>query len=186
MLAGLVVQVVALCYLIKYVRATVGIQKAAGAQTQASQDLAQWQRRQWALDSRKQEWSELIGTLTECVQKIELAKAVAPNVFALATPQWVARQEEARRALLEAGGVISDRLFIKDVLEKERVREDWREIEVMSEGPASVSRDHTAGVAGFAGVTDLQQKWVTLHRKLVRAAQADLGVTVGGLDNAHG
>jgi hypothetical protein len=39
MLAGLVVQVVALCYLIKYVRATVGIQKAAAAQTQASQDL---------------------------------------------------------------------------------------------------------------------------------------------------
>jgi hypothetical protein len=39
MLAGLVVQVVALCYLVKYVRATVGIQKAAVAQTQASQDL---------------------------------------------------------------------------------------------------------------------------------------------------
>jgi hypothetical protein len=39
MLAGLVVQIVTLCYLIKYVRATIGIQKAAGAQTQASQDL---------------------------------------------------------------------------------------------------------------------------------------------------
>ncbi|MGD0456850.1 MAG: hypothetical protein ABSC21_03795 [Terriglobia bacterium] len=39
MLGGLVVQIVTLCYLIKYVRATVGMQKAAGAQTQASQDL---------------------------------------------------------------------------------------------------------------------------------------------------
>jgi hypothetical protein len=39
LLGGLVVQSVTLCYLIKYVRATVGIQKAAVAQTQASQDL---------------------------------------------------------------------------------------------------------------------------------------------------
>jgi len=30
MLGGLVVQIVTLCYLIKYVRATVGMQKAAG------------------------------------------------------------------------------------------------------------------------------------------------------------
>lgn len=39
LLGGLVVQIVTLCYLIKYVRATLGIQKAAGAQTQTSQDL---------------------------------------------------------------------------------------------------------------------------------------------------
>lgn len=39
LLGGLVVQIMTLCYLIKYVRATVGIQEAAAAQTQASQDL---------------------------------------------------------------------------------------------------------------------------------------------------
>jgi hypothetical protein len=38
-LGGLVVQIATLCYLIKYVRATAGIQKAAVAQTQASQEL---------------------------------------------------------------------------------------------------------------------------------------------------
>jgi hypothetical protein len=36
---GLVVQIVTLCYLIKYVRATIGIQRAAVAQTRAGQDL---------------------------------------------------------------------------------------------------------------------------------------------------
>ena len=39
MLASLIVQIVTLCYLIKYVRATVGIQKAAVEQTKASQAL---------------------------------------------------------------------------------------------------------------------------------------------------
>jgi hypothetical protein len=39
LLGGLVVQIVTLCYLIKYVQATVGIQKAAVEQTKASQDL---------------------------------------------------------------------------------------------------------------------------------------------------
>jgi hypothetical protein len=39
LLVGLIVQIVTLCYLVKYVRATVRIQKAAVAQTQASQDL---------------------------------------------------------------------------------------------------------------------------------------------------
>jgi hypothetical protein len=39
LLCGLVVQIVTLWYLIKYVRATVGIQNAAVAQTRASQDL---------------------------------------------------------------------------------------------------------------------------------------------------
>jgi|SRR5208337_1848886 len=180
LLCGLVVQIVTLCFLIKYVRATVGIQKAAIAQAQASQDLAQWQRRQWELDSKEQEWRGLISTLTQCFHKIELAKAVAPNVFAQATRQWVVRQEEGRRALIEAWGVIEDRLSIRDMLERERVREDWREIEFMSGRAAPAKSGETPAVANPAGVTDLQQKWLALHRKLVRAAQADLGIAVGG------
>jgi drug/metabolite transporter (DMT)-like permease len=31
--------------------------------------LVRWQRKQWALDSRKEEWGELIGTLTKCFPK---------------------------------------------------------------------------------------------------------------------
>ena len=169
-----------------YVCFTRKIYQASDKQAKATQDLARSQRQQWELDSRKEEWRELIDTLTQCFHKVELAKASLPYPSVSAPPQWVVVPGEARRALLEAVGVISNRLFIKDVLEKERVREDWREIELMSEGSAPVSRDHTAGVAGSAGVTDLQQKWVTLHRKLVRAALTDLGVTVGGLDTVHG
>jgi len=137
MLASLIVQIVTLCYLIKYVRATVGIQKAAVEQTKASQELARWQRRQWLLDNRKQEWSEVIGTLTKCFPRIELARAAAPNVFATATAQWVARQEDGRWALLEAWSVINSRLFITEVLEKENVKEGWKEIEVVSDRRAA-------------------------------------------------
>ncbi len=211
---ALVVNVVTLVFLIKYVRATKGIEEAANKQTEvsqgllraanvqgeasrelmaaanaqaaASEKLARWQPEQWRRDSRGQEWRELIGTLTQCFPKIELAKAVAPNAFVPATAQWNARQEEGRRALLEAWGVINDRLFIRDVLERERVREDWKEIESMSDRAAPVGPGEAPAIASPAGVTDLQQKWLVLHRKLVKAAQADLGIATGGSDTAHG
>jgi hypothetical protein len=113
-------------------------------------------------------------------------KAVAPHVFAAHTPQWVARQEEGRWALLDAWGVINNRLFITDVLERERVREDWKEIEVMTDRPVPANQSEPPAGASSAGPTDLQQKWVALHRKLVRLAQADLGIATGGSDTAHG
>jgi len=184
-LASLIVQIVTLCYLIKYVRATVGIQRAAVEQTKASQDLAQWQHRQWELDNRKEEWRELISTLTRCFPKIGDMVAVAPNVFAAATPQWVARQQEARSALLEASAAITNRLFITDVLERESVWEDWREVEVALDRPVPAGGPQAPTLATSAAVTGIQQKCVALRRKLLRAAQADLGFAVGGVDRAH-
>jgi hypothetical protein len=148
--------------------------------------LVRWPRKQWALDRRKEEWGELIATLTKCFPKIEIVTAVAPHVFAAHTPQWAARQEGGRWALLEARGVINNRLFITDVLERERVREDWKEIELMTDRAVPANQGEPPAGASSAGLTDLQQKWVALHRKLVRLAQADLGIATGGSDAAHG
>jgi hypothetical protein len=172
---GLLVSIVTLIYLIKYVRATKGIESAAAGQTAASQDLACWQRKQWELDSRKQEWRELIGTLTEAFQKVELMIAPMPHVFALATPQGAARQADARWALVQAA-VLNDRLFILDVVENEHIREDWRDIEVMSDQLNPVQQGQITATASTAGITDFQQKWVAFHRKLVKLAQADSGI----------
>jgi len=173
LLGGLIVQIVTLCYLIKYVRATQRIEKETVRQSETNRELAAWQRRQWELDSRKQEWRELIGTLTQCFQKIELEFAnPTPNIFAQHTREWIADRSEAVSVRLKAAKVIDDRLFITDQLEKERVRECWTEIEAMS-----VSTPTQMGQPP-PGITDLQRKWAALHMKLVRAAQADLGIAV--------
>jgi hypothetical protein len=201
LLGGFVVQIVTLCYLIKYVRATVGIQKAAVAQTQASQDLARWQPEQWRRDSRGQEWRELIGTLATSVLKIEAGPPPHPFV-----PGTVAgaggfdrrepigdivvggmstREAEALRdershwlneALFAAARVISDRLLITDVLEREHIREEWREIEVMSGDLPLYQQDATSANGEHGAVTGFLEKWKQLRKKLVGLAQQDLGV----------
>jgi hypothetical protein len=143
--------------------------------------LVRWQRKQWKLDSRKQEWSELIGTLTECFQKIEIEFAApVPNTFAQHTREWVAHQVETPSVRLRAARVIDDRLFIIDVLEKEHVREGWGEIELASYTPISVQQNPPHQAGGSVSVTGLQQKWAAFHRNLVRAAQLDLGIDSAG------
>jgi hypothetical protein len=156
MLASLIVQIVTLCYLIRYVRATVGIQRAAVQQTKASQDLAQWQRRHWELDSKKQEWRELIGTLTECFQKKDLSRKGGR------TPKALDFYEEGLLAEFAAERVITDRLFITQFVEAEHVLGDWRKIVDMGPNEADASA----------------QRWKELYSKLVRAAKGDLGITV--------
>ena len=102
------VNVVTLIFLVKYVRATKGIQDAANkktgvsqgllgaalVQSEASRDLmaaantqaaaserlARWQPEQWRRDSRGQEWRELIGTLTTSVSKIQAGPPPHPFV----------------------------------------------------------------------------------------------------------
>ena len=179
LLFGLVVNITTLVAVIIYVRATGRIAKEAVKQSAASRELAQWQRKQWELDGRKQEWSELIGAVTEAFQKVELVMEPVPHVFAIATPEAAARQAERRWALLKAAAALNDRLFILDVVEKEHIREEWREIEVMSDQLNPVQQGQIPATTSTAGITDFQLKWVAFHRKLVRAAQADLGIAAG-------
>jgi len=110
-----------------YVWLTHGIKQASNEQTLASRKLAQWQRDQWQLDSRKQEWKELLETLTRCVQEIEKVKSASVNT--------VAAWDYVNPALLEGSRVIRDRLFIADVVsreDREDIESEWKEIERMA------------------------------------------------------
>jgi hypothetical protein len=228
------VNVVTLVFLIKYVRATKGIQEAANKQTEVSQGLlgaalaqsdasrglmaaanaqaaaserlARWQPEQWRRDSRGQEWRELIGTLTTSVTKIEAGPS--PHPFAPRTAaagmagsaqQMMDRLMEAvalrsershwlNEALLAGERVISDRLLITDVLEREHIREEWREIEVMSGDLPLYQEDVTATNGRSPTITAFQQKWAQLRQRLVGLAQEDLGVAVlaAGADTGRG
>jgi hypothetical protein len=204
--------VVTLIFLIKYVRATKGIQEAANKQTAASERLARWQPEQWRRDSRGQEWRELIGTLTTSVLKIEAGPPPHPFVprtvversagvlFRLSEDiiggmtagEWKAFRDECsywrNEALFAAARVISDRLLIADALEREHIREEWREIELMS-GDLPLYQENVTSTDGeSATVTAFQQKWAQLRRKLVELARQDLGVAVlpAGTDIGRG
>jgi hypothetical protein len=203
LVGGLVVQIVTLYYLIKYVRATKGIQEASNKQTELSQGLlgaadaqmevsrdlmaaanaqaaasekmARWQPEQWRRDSRGQDWKELVGALTECVLQIENAP-LAPNVFA--TGVVAGRSTMIRGALMDAARALNDRLFITDALEKEHIRVGWREIEAMANTlPIYIPTPQEVN-ARSPSITDFQQKWEAFHRMLVSAAQADLGIAI--------
>jgi hypothetical protein len=167
LLGCLVVQVVTLRYLIKYVRATVGIQKAAGEQTQASQDLARWQRTQWDLDNRKQEWRELIEVWVRCAHRIESAKRSAQaSTFA---PFNKGAAQPIQEALGAAQAVLSNRLYIRDAVQKENLGSMWREIEGYYQ-PATTN---------FSDLSGFQEKWSVLHERLFTAAKTDLGIDRG-------
>jgi hypothetical protein len=205
LIGALVVQIVTLCYLIKYVRATIGIQKAAVAQTRASQDLARWQPEQWRRDSRGQEWRELIGTLTAAFSKIQAGPPPHPFApktvgeptlgFAIERLGEQIREASALRdetshwlneALFAAARVISDRLFITDVLEREHIREEWREIEIMSGDLPLYHQDARATNGKSVTITAFQEKWTQLRQKLIGLAQQDLGVAVLAADAGIG
>jgi hypothetical protein len=201
LLGGLVVQIVTLLYLIKYVRATKGIEesankqtevsqgllKAANDQTEASQELmavanaqarsseimARWQPEQWRRDSRGQEWRELVGALTASVSKIEAGPP--PHPFAprpggaplvdqlteMMNEQFSIHKEFSHwlnDALLGAARVLSDRLFITDVLEREHIREEWREVELLSHGLPLYQQSDAASNGGLCDRYGLSAK----------------------------
>jgi hypothetical protein len=201
LLGGLVVQVATLCYLIKYVRATKGIEEAANqqavvsrgllkaandqtranqdlmavanAQSKSSEELARWQPEKWRRDSRGQEWRELIGTLTKCAEEIESAKRMTQ---AQGAPFAALSKERAGRTreLLEAARVVlRDRLFIRDVVEREKIDNEWNEVQAYYR-PLNTD---------FGNLPDFQQKWGQLHEKLLKAACEDLGM--GGGEGAQ-
>jgi hypothetical protein len=190
-----------------YVCFTRRIYHASDRQAKASQDLARWQTEQWRRDSRGQEWRELIGTLTTSVLRIEAGppphpfapKTVGEPTLGFAVERLDEQIREAaalrdecshwrNEALFAAARVICDRLFITDVLEREHIREEWREIEVMSGDLPLSHQDARATNGRSVTITGFQEKWTKLRQKLVRLAQQDLGVAAlaAGADIGRG
>jgi hypothetical protein len=150
-----------------YVCFTRRIYHASDKQATATRDLARWQRRQWELDGRKQEWRELIEVLVRCADQIDSAKRTAQvstfGPFAKEGAERLQRSREAARA------VLSNRLYIRNVVEREDLENLWREVEEYYK-PANTN---------FGDLTGFQEKWKHLHETLVTAAKTDLGIDRG-------
>lgn len=109
-------------------------------------------RKDWVKDNKKQEWRELISTLS---QSFHYYKDHAP-VYAT-----VVRGEE-EKALLEADAearrAIESRIFIADQIQRENVLERWQLL--------AAEKDWSRMV----------EYWDSLHSSLLVAAHKDLGI----------
>jgi hypothetical protein len=118
--------------------------------------LRSWQREQWALESRKAEWRELLSTLCDCVNKCGLC--LRPDA-----PGDTRTIEEGReREYSESNGLahktIGDRIFIAEKVREQGAIAQWESIV------------HANTVDGF------WTNWNQLHAALVRAALNDLKI----------
>lgn len=115
--------------------------------------LSKQRHQEWAKDNKKQEWRELIGTLTRSAHLfIETSTDVGLTVITGA-------QE---RAIFEANGearrIIEDRIFIASEVQRENVLERWQLL---------VAENRLARMMEY---------WNHLHSTLVAAARKDCGM----------
>lgn len=141
-------------------------------QIAATNGLAKWERERWELDSRREEWRRLLGTLTTCVHRIMTAKCGPQSQKFPASLGWES-DDAIREALLEAAQVIQNRVFVRDELLSFNLEDAWKEIEKQGDFPP-VAINANVTVFNF---TDFQQNWKHLHNRLVEAARRDLKIT---------
>ena len=116
-----------------------------------------WQRRQWALDSKKQEYKELLGTLTRDALCILHDSGHLGFGLTVTTGEQECKAYEAD---IEARGVIQDRLFIATVLQKEKILERWQLLVALPDG------------------AEFLNAWRDLHTALLDIAHKDLGIGI--------
>jgi hypothetical protein len=141
---------------------------------------ARTQQKGWEKNSKKEEWRELRSTLERCQQKIKSVKVAVPNLGDMSGEAY----DEVREAELEGARVIQDRLFILELLQNNKVKEDWDEIQKLAElpgpSPGMVYDKSNMPPAKTAqstfSVTTFNARWVAMHSKLVNLARKDLGL----------
>jgi hypothetical protein len=106
-------------------------------------------RREWLLDSKKQEWRELIGTLARCIHYIQNN----PPGYLLASS--AEQQKGVLQANTDARSVIEDRIVIAHHMQSGNILERWQL--TISEGDFSAVANH----------------WYRLHADLVNTARKD-------------
>jgi hypothetical protein len=117
--------------------------------------LNTWQREQWIRDNKKAEWSELIGTLCQCVNRCALCMYHDDGVIHVLEGEDFRKFSEANS---EAQKTIRDRIFIAQRVREGTVFSLWEDI------------------MGAATVNTFWKLWSELHAVLVKSAQDDLKV----------
>jgi len=115
-----------------------------------------WQRKQWVRDSKAAEYRELISSLSQCAHA--LMDKFNSN-FPGGTFTSGADLIELDGAESRAYNTISDRLFIADVMKREKVRERWLTVIRQTEG------------------TKFWAEWSALYKTMVSTARHDLNLT---------
>lgn len=113
-----------------------------------------WQRRQWVLDNRKAEYRELISCLSQSAHSLMDAFSTNVGYGSGSDEQLWGVDGAASRGY----NVISDRLFIAEVMKRENVRDRWLAL--------VKQRD----VSKFWG------EWSALYRMLLETARHDLNI----------
>ena len=154
-----------------YLTAAIGVAGSLGGTT-LGWFLGSWsQKRAWFLNSRKEEWRELISTLERCKQAIREAKATIP--FSMIT---LAAGQAIRDSQLEGARVIRDRLFISEVLKKNKVKEDWDKIQQISN---LATYDVKSPVNHPFTVSEFDKAWSEMYSKLTDLIEKDFKLKLG-------
>jgi hypothetical protein len=118
-----------------------------------------WQRRQWVQDNKKAEYRELISGLSQSANLIRTFGAPFAGGGISYSGEELREREAAES---RAYNLISDRLFLADVMTREKVRDRWLEV---------VKSQRELGK--FWG------EWSALYNTLLEAARRDLKLSEG-------
>ena len=113
-----------------------------------------WQRhREWVKDNKKQEWRELISSLSQSFHYLKNYSGYGIAIGGEQQKGLVEADAEARRA-------IESRLFVAHQIQRENVLERWQLL--------AAEKDWSRMI----------EYWNSLHGTLVTAAQKDLGIGI--------
>jgi hypothetical protein len=115
-----------------------------------------WQREQWLLDKRTEEYRELLSTLAANVERM----ARYSIDFGMSFPD---KKEEQKRVVFDRAAsigkaVIQDRLFVAHLMREHEILDRWKLL------------------AGERDFSSFWNHWKALHEAIVEAARKDLGI----------
>lgn len=118
--------------------------------------LRLWQREQWILDKRTDEYRELLSTLAASVERMARYSPDFGMPFPKKTP------EEKRivfdRVASKGKAIIQDRVFVAHVMTDHQILQRWQLL------------------AGERDETRFWEYWKALHMAIIEAARKDLGI----------
>ena len=113
-------------------------------------------QKRWILDNKKQEWRELVDTMHECFDRMADFSS------------------EANESIQEGYRILRNRIFIADVISKERIMESWQKLVEYSQSAQLPRESHTAG--GVPTPVGFNLLACPLEDKLMELVRRDLSL----------
>jgi hypothetical protein len=110
-----------------------------------------WQRKQWVLDNKKQEYRELLTTLTRCHAAITRLTSLVETPMVIPDRNRSADYNSLLETHAEALNVIRDRIFIADNVKRMDILNRWLQATKLYQE----QQDVTAFRTRFEAISDL-------------------------------